>query len=324
MMKLNLPILDQLQDSKNILVAGCGGGFDVFCGLPIYFTLRDMGYTVHLANYSFTPVPIVAHYCNTITLESTLLEGATADIPTDLQLGYYPEGYLSRWFLEDRQEEIPIWMFAKVGPAMLTKLYQQLVAHLDIDAIILLDGGVDSLMIGNEAGAGTLLEDTISLIAVESLNVPVKILSCVGFGAELEVAHNNALANMASLVQQGAAYGACALTPQMPAYQDYQSASKYVWEQPSHHKSQINMRIVSATNGHFGNYHMYDDYPPRPILVSPLMSIYWFFDAMAVIHRSLLADAIRHTYTIEDAFAATIDFRKTMMGQSRDREQLPY
>ncbi len=323
-MKLNLPILDQLQGSKNILVAGCGGGFDVFCGLPIYFTLREMGYNVHLANYSFTPVGIVAHYCNTITLEQTLLEGATANIPADLQLAYYPEGYLSRWFRDHRQEDIPIWMFAKVGPAMLMSLYQQLVAHLDIDAIILLDGGVDSLMIGDEAGAGTLLEDTISLIAVEALNVPVKILGCLGFGAELEVAHNNALANMATLVQQGAAYGACALTPQMPVYQAYEQASKYVWEQPDHHKSQINMRIVSATNGHFGNYHMYDDYPPRPILVSPLMSIYWFFDAMAVIKRSLLADEIRHTYTIEDAYSATIRFRQKMIGQSRDSQQLPY
>jgi hypothetical protein len=32
-------ILDQLADSKNILVAGAGG-FDVFAGLPLYFALR--------------------------------------------------------------------------------------------------------------------------------------------------------------------------------------------------------------------------------------------------------------------------------------------
>jgi hypothetical protein len=28
-MKLNLPILDQLADSQNILISGAGGGFDV-------------------------------------------------------------------------------------------------------------------------------------------------------------------------------------------------------------------------------------------------------------------------------------------------------
>lgn len=323
-MKLNLPILDKLADSKNILIAGCGGGFDVFCGLPIYFTLREMGKNVHLANYSFTPLDIVAYYCNTTTLEPDLLEGSSADIPDDLQLGYYPEGYLSRWFRDVDGNSTPIWMFSKVGPATLLKLYQQLIEHLKIDAIILLDGGVDSLMIGDEMGAGTLLEDTISLTAVQSLDVPVKILGCLGFGAELEVAHNNALDNMSALIKEGAFFGSCALTQQMPVYQQYESASKYVWEQPSHHKSQINMRVVSAVNGHSGNYHMYDDYPPRPVFVSPLMSLYWFFDATAVIERSLLANVIRSTRTIEDAFSATMRFSRLTGRKFRQSKPLPY
>ncbi len=46
-MQLNLPILDQLADSKSILIAGIGGGFDVLAGLPLYFTLRAIGKTVH-------------------------------------------------------------------------------------------------------------------------------------------------------------------------------------------------------------------------------------------------------------------------------------
>ena len=52
-MQLNLPIMDQLAGSQNVLIAGMGGGFDVFIGLPLYFTLRSMGKQVHLANYSF-------------------------------------------------------------------------------------------------------------------------------------------------------------------------------------------------------------------------------------------------------------------------------
>ncbi|MEO1289379.1 MAG: DUF1152 domain-containing protein [Chloroflexota bacterium] len=323
-MKLNLPILEQLKNSKNILVAGCGGGFDVFCGLPIYFTLREMGKNVHLANYSFSALNIARHYCNTISLEADLLEGATADIPEDLQLGYYPEGYLSRWFRDVDGTPTTIWMFSKVGPALLKTLYEKLIAHLEIDALILLDGGVDSLMIGDEMGAGTLLEDTISLVAVQNLDIPVKILGCLGFGSEIEVAHNNALDNMATLVKEGAFKGACALTKDMPVYQQYESASKYVWEQPSHHKSQINMRVVSAVNGYFDNYHMYDDYKPLPVFVSPLMSLYWFFDADSVIERSLLADAIRDTHTIEEAYQATIRFRRMMIDHARNQKPLPY
>lgn len=323
-MKLNLPFLDKLSDSKNILIAGIGGGFDVFCGLPIYFTLKEMDKTVHLANYSFSSLEIVSHYCNTITLEEQLLEGATAGIPSSLQLGYYPEGYLSQWFQKEYKQDVPVWMFAKVGPVMLTPLYQQLVDHLEIDAMILLDGGVDSLMIGDEAGAGTFLEDTISMISIEALDVPVKILACLGFGAELEVAHHNALANMATLTQQGAFLGACALTQDMPVYQLYEDACRYVWEQPSHYKSHINMRVVSAVTGEFDNHHIYDDYVPRPVYVSPMMSLYWCFDADAVIKRSLVANHIRHTKTIEEAFQASIEFRKMMQDKARPHKPIPY
>lgn len=53
-MQLNLPILEQLSACKNLLIAGMGGGFDIFCGLPIYFELQGRGQTVHLANFSFS------------------------------------------------------------------------------------------------------------------------------------------------------------------------------------------------------------------------------------------------------------------------------
>ena len=35
-----------------MLIAGAGGGFDIFCGLPLYLWLRKAGKTVHLANLS--------------------------------------------------------------------------------------------------------------------------------------------------------------------------------------------------------------------------------------------------------------------------------
>jgi len=34
-MKLNLPILDKLDGCERILIAGAGGGFDIFAGLPL-------------------------------------------------------------------------------------------------------------------------------------------------------------------------------------------------------------------------------------------------------------------------------------------------
>src|SRR5215475_743904 len=99
-MRLNLPILDQVAGCKNLLIAGMGGGFDIFCGLPIYFELRERGQTVHLANYSFADIAPLKHG---IRLSETLV-GINAD--HQIRAAYFPEFYLSQWFREARQEEV--------------------------------------------------------------------------------------------------------------------------------------------------------------------------------------------------------------------------
>ncbi len=95
-MQLNLPILEHLKDSQNILIAGAGGGFDVFAGLPIYFTLRQMGKTVHLANYTFCEFKLVQIIGNPdVVIDGRLLR-ARGEINHDFM--YSPEGYLPQWF----------------------------------------------------------------------------------------------------------------------------------------------------------------------------------------------------------------------------------
>jgi hypothetical protein len=150
----------------------------------------------------------------------------------------------------------------------------------------------------------------------------VKILGCLGFGSELEVAHSNALHNMAELVREGAFLGACALTKQMPVYQQYESASRFVLEQPMHHKSKINMRVVSATNGEYGNHHLYDDYRQLPVYVTPLMSLYWFFELDAVAKRSKLAPIIERGTTIEELWASALHLLQH--GRQRAKRHIPY
>ena len=39
-MSLNLRIREAISDCRSILLAGMGGGFDVFCGLPFYLDKR--------------------------------------------------------------------------------------------------------------------------------------------------------------------------------------------------------------------------------------------------------------------------------------------
>jgi len=300
-MKLNLPILDLLQDKQNILIAGGGGGFDIFAGLPLYFTLREMGKTVHLANYSFMDFQLAELVSRPHIEIDGLLMGARGTMRLPVQ--YFPEGHLTEWFLKGG-EDITVWMFNRSGAVSLRKAYQHLIDKFKIDALILVDGGVDSLMRGDEQSPGTLIEDSVSLAAIEALDVPVKIQACLGFGTEIEegVCHHHALENMAALMKAGAFYGACALTPQMPVFQQYESACRYAWETTQNaHKSHISTRIIPAVHGEFGNYHMYPHDAQLSIFISPLMSLYWFFDAVGVATSSLLVPELRDTVTAEQA-----------------------
>ena len=45
---MKLPFFNELEKAQSVLIAGAGGGFDVFCGLPLYFALKREGKTVHL------------------------------------------------------------------------------------------------------------------------------------------------------------------------------------------------------------------------------------------------------------------------------------
>jgi hypothetical protein len=322
-MNLNLPIFDQLANSQNILIAGAGGGFDVFSGLPLYFALRAQGKTVHLANFSFTEFEIATIVSQPEILVDGLVMGARA--PVMKNLPYFPEGYLSQWFKEARGEDVIIWMLAKVGVAPLITAYQALAEHLKIDSLVLVDGGVDSIMRGDEIGAGTLVEDSISLAAADTLDIPIKILACIGFGTEVEeaVCHYNALENMAALVQAGAFLGGCALAPQMEDFKLFESACRYVWEQPGHAKSHISTRIIPAVNGYFGNFQMYPNEPfTTNVFLSPLMSLYWFFDVAAVIKRNLIIDVLRSTTSTHEAMIRVMSYRNQL--KARPRRAIPY
>jgi hypothetical protein len=277
-MELNLPILDKLTNSQNILIAGAGGGFDVFVGLPIYWTLKALGKTVHLANYSFSEMSLVKHVSEPIVLIEDDLIGARGKVSRPLP--YYPEGYLAHWFQEICNEDVTIWMFSHPGVVQLTESYKRLIDHLGgIDALILVDGGVDSIMHGDEDNPATMIEDSITLCAINSLDIPVKILGCLGFGTEMidGMSHVHALENIATLAKEAAFFGSCALTPQMQVFQMYEAALRYVWDQPFHQKSHISTQVIPAVRGETGNYHMYEDedFAQRVrVYLSPLMSLY--------------------------------------------------
>ena len=48
------PFFARLEPAERILVAGAGGGFDVYAGLPLALALMNAGEKVFLGNLTFT------------------------------------------------------------------------------------------------------------------------------------------------------------------------------------------------------------------------------------------------------------------------------
>jgi hypothetical protein len=293
-----------------------GGGFDIFCGLPIYFELYRMGVNVHLANLSFSEIE---SFPGGNRLSDTLV-GVTPDY--DGLTLYFPELYLAQWFKEEREEVITIWCFQKTGAAPLLENYRILVERLSIDGILLIDGGVDSLMRGDEREVGTLIEDTISLFVVSELeDIPVRLMGCLGFGAELDMTYAHVFENIAGLTAAGGFLGSCALTPQMDAYRAYEQAVLYVQGQERQDASVINSSVISAVQGHYGDYHLTEKTNGSRLWISPLMALYWFFDLPTVAQHNLYLSQLAHTNTFLEAFRLYAMFRQ--MISRRRHERIP-
>lgn len=304
-MKLKLPIEDQLSSCKRLLIAGMGGGFDVFCGLPIYFELKRQGREVYLANFSFSDVET---FDGGIRLTDTLV-GVTADYK-GLTI-YFPELYLAQWFKEKAGEDVTIWAFHKTGARPLLENYRVLVDYLGIDGILLIDGGVDGLMRGDEAATGTLIEDATSLFVVNELrDVPVRLVGCLGFGAERDITYAHVFENIAALTRLKGFLGSCSLVSQMESYQAYEEAVLYVQGKRFQDPSVINSSIISAVRGEYGDYHLTTKTRGSHLWISPLMSIYWFFDLPVVAQHNLYLSQLRETETFLDAVHAYMTYAR--------------
>jgi hypothetical protein len=53
------PLFAALEGASSVLIAGAGGGFDVYAGLPLAIALHDAGVRVHLATLSFTQLAVI-------------------------------------------------------------------------------------------------------------------------------------------------------------------------------------------------------------------------------------------------------------------------
>lgn len=312
-----LPILDKLSQSRSILIAGAGGGFDVFSGLPLYFALQQEQKRVYLANWTFSEI----HEGDGAPrrLADNLFE-VNATSRGDY---YFPERYLCEWF-RSRRENINIFCFKACGTQQLKKSYELLVQKLNLDTIFLVDGGTDSLLRGDEADLGTPLEDMTSIAAVDQVDVAAKFLACLGFGIDSHhgVCHAHVLNTIAEQTKKEGFLGAISLLKSMPEVKQFINASKFVFARmDKDNPSIVVSSILSSLDGEFGDFHATERTAGSELFINPLMSFYWFFDLHLLASSIVYIDQLRHANDVFESARAIKSHPR--QGSVRPWKQIP-
>lgn len=297
---------------RTVLLAGCGGGFDFVHAVTLLPELRRLGKRVIINSYSFgrpehlgDPAPVVFERDGVI---ARLVTAATVPSPD-----YAPEVHLASFLDERLPADAPHALHACYARdftvPLLSALYAQLVRDHAVDAVVIVDGGSDSLMAGDEEGLGDPVEDAVSVATVARLDVPVKLLLTIGLGCDRfnHVSDAASLRAIAELTAAGGFLGALGLERDGEAFRFYRDCLDHL-DRRQPFKSVLAGAIVSSGEGHFGRdavpYRLQTRVRPGELFLWPLMSVLWGFDPVVVAARSRLCAWVRDQPTVAGCYEA--------------------
>lgn len=316
---------------KTVLLCGCGGGFDFVHGMVLYPELCRLGKRVIIGSYSFGD-PMLISNASLVFQESEaraykVMPGSTPDDH------YGPEVHLYS-FLRNQQTDSPEpFILAYYARAFtvnrLARFYQQIVDENQVDAVVLVDGGSDSLMVGDEFGLGDPVEDAVSVAAVARLkNVQHRLLLCIGLGADRFnlVSDSASLRAIAELTKTGGYLGSVGIEPSSEGALFYRNCIEYIFARQGF-RSVLAGTIDAAIQGHYGA----DEVPatlqervrPGELFLWPLMAMVWGFEVSDVQRRSLICQWIQDCETLAAQQEMFCKGRETLGPIKRGLEELP-
>lgn len=316
---------------KTVMLCGCGGGFDFVHGVTLYPELRRLGKSIVIGSYSFGDPRKITGEAETVFHESECLaKRVSASSTPDPHYG--PEVHVCSFLDAQYPGSAPHFIYAYYARAFavpsLTRLYTELVRKHCVDAVVLFDGGSDSLMVGDEEGLGDPIEDAVSVTTVAGLDLKTKILISIGLGADRfnHVPDASSLRAIAELTRMNGFLGCTSLEPSSQSYSFYRSCLEHIYEN-QRFRSVLAGTIVSAAEGWFGR----DAVPPLlrsrvqegDVFLWPLMAVLWAFDVNTVAKRSLIADWIPGCNTVAECYVALDSGRRRLGTRLRDVEDVP-
>jgi hypothetical protein len=316
---------------RTVLLCGCGGGFDFVHSLTLYPELRRLGKTVVIGSYSFGNPAKISGAVPVFDADEALAVRVTAASVADAFYG--PEVHVCSYLDTVYPASAPHSVYAYYARAFtvptLSALYRQLIAAHAVDAVVLVDGGSDSLMVGDEEGLGDPIEDAVSVAAVAGLRaLRAKVLIVIGLGTDRfnQVSDAASLRAVAELTRAGGFLGAVSLEPAAAGSVFYRGCLEHIYERQGF-RSVLAGTIDAAIQGWFGRETvpplLEERVAPGELFLWPLMAMLWGFDVEAVARRSLIGRWIRDCRSVPECYAEFYKGRVALGTRLRAVENIP-
>ncbi len=163
-----------------------------------------------------------------------------------------------------------------------------------------------------------------SLVAVAEVEVPVRLVACLGFGIDAYhgVCHAHVLENLAALDRDGAYLGALTIPGASREAKLYLDAVAHAQRHTSVRPSIVNGQIAAAVRGEFGDVRFTERTRGSELFVNPLMAMYFTVDLMGLARRLLYRDELAGTETEYEVRAVIEAFRERV--ERRGRRPIPH
>lgn len=275
----------------------------MYAGLPIALALIKQGKSVHLANWRF------AELYDPGSWVAPGVAAVRADtVGND---DYFPERTLARWLAAHDLDQ-PVYTFAPTGVRPLRAAYNALAERLDLDAVVLVDGGTDIWLRGDEAGLGTPLEDITSLAALAHLDaIPTRLVTSLGFGIDAHhgVNHTDVLQNLHALTAAGSYLGAFSIPADSNEAAAYLDAVQHARTSTPGRPSIVNGQIAAALHGSAIDDDLARRTSGSELFINPLMTIYFAADLDGLAAANLYLDTLADTDTTREVALALEAYR---------------
>lgn len=317
---------------RTVLICGCGGGFDFVHGSLLFDELRAAGKRVVINSYSFIHPndmldsatapqvfpPVVEKHGEKRRVAYAVRQVTAATGCSEI---YAPEvqmcAFLDRKYPAEPAHSVYASNARCFTPRLLRDWYEVLVEREQVDSIIIIDGGSDSLMRGDEDGLGDPVEDAVSVSAVATLTHPrvrSRALLSVGFGADRfnGVSDAASLRAIGEVTALGGFLGVSSFDPSYVGLQTYRECAEYIYAHQSF-RSVLTGAILSASRGVYGFAnpdHTEGRVSSKSVYVWPLMAMLWGIDPLVLYNRSLTCKWIADATDVPDMYTALHAERK--------------